>query len=139
MQHGSHCIQTTFQSLPKEGRREKKSQLFAFLCLMTFFWEKLKLTIVQLKTQLEVQQNEKYRLQCGMYNFISRLLLFVSCCFGSAPLLERMNNKMDRKHWKKEKKLKNKIKKKGTQDRLVCRFDQNRLYHHTSPNILEKA
>lgn len=87
MRHGSHCIQTTFQSLPKEGRREKKSQLFAFLCLMLL------------------------------------------CCFGSAPLLERMNNKMDRKHWEKKKK-------KGTQDRLVCRFDQK---HHTSPNILEKA
>lgn len=70
---------------------------------MTFFLEKLKLTRVQLKTQLEVQQNEKYRLQCGMYNFIFRLLLFVSCCFGSASLLERMNNKMDRKHWKERK------------------------------------
>lgn len=28
------------------------------------------------------------------------------CCFGSAPLLERMNNKMDRKHWEKKKKKK---------------------------------
>lgn len=105
MRHGSHCIQTTFQSLPKEGRREKKKSIICVSLLNDFFfWEKLKLTRVQLKTLLEVQQNEKYRLQCGVYNFIFRLLLFVSCCFGSAPLLERMNNKMDRKHWKKEKK-----------------------------------